>query len=822
MNDPRRTRHARAAWLFERVCELDENDRRRLLDAECGDDAALRDEVARLLAHDASAGDFLEHPFQPTQLLTTLSPAPEQRVTAADSQAPPESVGSYSVLEVLGRGGMGVVYRARQSRPEREVALKLIRPDLLSSAARARLEREAELLGRLQHPGIARVYEAGYAQLRRPEGHEYDQPYIAMELVVGRPIADFVRSQALSTNDTVRLLLRVCYAVQHAHQRGVLHLDLKPANILVDETGNPCVLDFGVSQALDAPRTAPRESGSIAGTLAYMPPEQLLGRVHEYDTRTDVFALGALAFELFSGKARYDFRGLSYDDVLLKLVSGEEPSLSAAAPWLSVELVAVVERAAARSKEHRYAAVSEFAADLQRYLLREPVQALPRNLLRVVRLFLRRNTAVATLAAISCVAAAIGVAGLGLGLINARTAHALANKRAENAQAAADFLQKVLFQVDPEFGGGRLSLPQVIDIASESIDKELGKYPEVEASVRESIGVAYRRRSEFPKAVPHLRESLDIRKHLFGDESLETAASFIALADLRFEYEGSIDDALTMLDKAHHSYVVHGLIDKPAEGWLQLDVGLVSLAGDKLADAEHAFTICRKLLAEHRGPAHPDVSRPVRGLALIALRRHDLSAAEQLARQAVTLSDSERTEYIGARARLVLAQVLMESGRCEDVAGLLEIVSDQLSRTVGNRHIRVAERDACLAELHLRSGNFQQAEEVAGRCETMRRELLEKNHWAILEARLLRQRALIGLGKSETAETELLNIAEAVERRMGSDHPLAIRVASARVDCARALGDDALAAVRAERLADLEKRRADRLARSPIAKPNEP
>lgn len=810
MSDSDRARHARATALFERVCELAEPERARVLEAECAGDAGLHDAVVKLLAHDASAGDFLEQLPQPTR--SHSPPGPEPGQPTAD-EPPLETIGSYRVLDVLGRGGMGVVYRARQSRPEREVALKLIRPELLSSAARARLEREAELLGRLQHPGIARVYEAGQARIRGPGEREFDQPYIAMELVVGRPIAAHVHARQLPTDAIVRLLLRVCEAVQHAHQRGVLHLDLKPANILVDAADRPCVLDFGVSQALNAPLPAPRGSGSIAGTLAYMPPEQLLGRMHEFDTRTDIFALGALAFELLSGRPRYDFRGLSYDDVLLKLVSGVEPSLTAAAPRLGAELVAVIERASARAKERRYASVSEFAADMQRYLDGEPVHALPRSPLRVARLYLRRRAAAATLAAVACAAAAIGVAGLALGLINARNAHALAQKRAENAQAAAEYLEGILFQVDPEFGGGRMSLQEVIEAASASIEDELGAYPEVEASVRESIGVAFRRRSEFAKAWPHLRESLDIRQGLFGDTSLETAASFIAMADLQFEHEGSIDDALAMLGRAHRSYELHGLTGKSAEAWLQLDIGLVSLAGDRLANAEDAFTVCRRLLAEHLGPEHPDVSRAVSGLAMVALAQGDLVEAERRAQLAVTLSDGEGTEYIGAQSRLALAQVLLESNRIGEAAEQLEIVRTQLARTVGERHIRIAEHDACLTELFLRQGDFALAENAAARCDAMRRELLEEHHWAILEARLLRQRAQIGLGDAETAEIELLAISEEAERRLGPDHPLVLRVASARVDCSRALGDEELAAVRAARLAYARDRRAERLQR---------
>lgn len=181
-----------------------------------------------------------------------------------------------------------------------------------------------------------------------------------------------------------------------------------------------------------------------------------------------------------------------------------------------------------------------------------------------------------------------------------------------------------------------------------------------------------------------------------------------------------------------------------------------------------------------------------------------------------------RREYIAARAKLVLAQVLLETDRLEDVSAILDETAGQFHLTAGKHHIRIAERYAILGELHLRLREYETAEYISARCEEMRRELLDKDHWAILEARVLRQRAQIGLGNAASAETELRDIAEAVKERLGSDHPLAIRVASARVDCARALGDDALAAVRAERLARLEQRRAERLRDSEESSPTGP
>jgi tetratricopeptide (TPR) repeat protein len=253
------------------------------------------------------------------------------------------------------------------------------------------------------------------------------------------------------------------------------------------------------------------------------------------------------------------------------------------------------------------------------------------------------------------------------------------------------------------------------------------------------------------------------------------------------------------------------LLGTESEAWLQLDIGIINLAGDHLLEAECAFEKCRALLAKYRGPEHSDVSRPVRGLALVALQRGNLEEAGEIARQAVALCEGEGAEYIGARAKQVLAQVLLEADRIDEASGILDSMGDMFGTTVGSRHIRVAERYAILAELHLRQGEFGPAAVIAERCEAMRRQILHEDHWAIREAQLLRLRAQIGSGETSNADRQLLEISSHVARLLGDDHPLMIAVAKVRLEYAHALGDASLAAVRAERLASLQTRRDARL-----------
>jgi serine/threonine protein kinase len=754
------------------------------------------------------------------------------RVTVVDET--PEWIGPYRVLEMIGEGGMGVVYAAEQAEPlRRRVAVKVIKLGMDTKEVIARFEAERQALAMLDHPGVAKVFDAGSTDTGRP--------YFVMELVKGLPLTEYCAKHKLPLRDRLRLFVQMCDAVQHAHQRGIIHRDLKPTNVLIAAPEGrpiPKVIDFGVAKAT-ASRLSERavftEQGKLIGTPEYMSPEQAEMSGMDVDTRTDVYSLGVLLYELLTGVLPFDSKKLrsgGHAEVqrIIREVDPPRPSArlselarvgtpaamdgTASVRRLRGELDWIVMRAIEKDRTRRYESASALYQDIERYLADEPVLAGPPSAAYRLRKLIKRHRLIAFAIISTLLAGVAGVAGLTIGLINAREAQVLADRRADNALVAADFLQRILFQIDPEFGGGRLSLQEVIDIASRSVEADLAGYPEVEASVRESIGVAYRRLSMYAEAEPHLRKSLEIRRKLLGDDHLQTARSFVAMAYLKFEHEGRIDEALSFLSKASSSYKGHGLADAPVYAWLLLDVGIINLAGDRLAAAEQAFAQSARLLTEHRDADHPDVSRPLRGLAMVALRQANYSAAEEFARRAVRLCEVEGTEYIGARAMLVLAHVLLENSEFEEAADLLSQARAQFARTVDPGHTRMAELDACLSELHLRRGQFAEAELVAARCESVRRAILHPDHWALPEARLLRQRARIGLDQAEAAERELIQISTEAEKLLGSDHPLPIAIAKARLDCARALGDESLQAIRAEQLAHMQERRANRLQRN--------
>src|SRR5262245_5875616 len=270
----------RVEELFGRAIDLDPAWVSTFLDEQCGGDADLRAAVEELLRLDGRA--------EATESLLRSPVAGSRGDAPAPAAAP--SIARYRLVRVLGEGGMGTVYEAEQDSPRRTVALKVIRAGLASDFLLTRFAREAHILGLLQHPGIAHVYDAGVAQ----SGH----PYFAMELIAGVPLDQYAHQHGLDARGRLELLARVCDAVQHAHERGVIHRDLKPGNILVEASGQPKVLDFGVARAADLrATTAHTQTGQVVGTLSYMSPEQIAADPR-LDQRSDVYTLGVILFEL--------------------------------------------------------------------------------------------------------------------------------------------------------------------------------------------------------------------------------------------------------------------------------------------------------------------------------------------------------------------------------------------------------------------------------------------------------------------------------------------------------------------------------------------
>jgi WD40 repeat protein/tRNA A-37 threonylcarbamoyl transferase component Bud32 len=450
----------RAREIFEKLVDVPHEQRERALGDACGSDSELRVLVQQLLANDdGGMGNFLATPA----FVADAGPA------GPGTDWEPQRVGGYEIIRLIGEGGMGTVYEAQQENPKRRVALKLIRPGLASGRLLRRFQREADLLGQLQHAGIAQIYDAGAAPVTTTAGRGAPQPFIAMELVRGESLCRYAERAGLATKARLALMADVCDAVQHAHQKGVIHRDLKPGNILVDASGQPKILDFGVARMADADVrtvTTRTEAGQLIGTLPYMSPEQVGGDSRAVDTRTDVYALGVILFELLSGRLPLAVETTSIPEAVRRIRDDAPARLASFDRSLRGEVEIIASKAIEKNVARRYQSASELAMDIRRHLRGEAIEARRDSALYMLRKsVLRHRVAVSVATLLVVMLAAFGIVSFNLAERNRRLAEderqardealnalELAEREQQRADAASARLQAELTSSNIERG----------------------------------------------------------------------------------------------------------------------------------------------------------------------------------------------------------------------------------------------------------------------------------------------------------------------------------------------------------------------------------
>jgi len=672
-------------------------------------------------------------------------------------------IGPYKLLSILGEGGFAVVYLAEQEHPvKRRVALKIIKPGMDSKEVIARFEAERQALALLDHPNIARVFDAGTTG----EGH----PYFIMEHVNGVSVTEYCDSKKLRIADRLELFLKICHAVQHAHQKGIIHRDIKPSNILVaqqEDVGVPKVIDFGIAKAIVQPLTAKTlftEKGQLVGTPEYMSPEQVQMSVHDIDTRSDIYSLGVLLYELLTGVMPFDpdtLREGGVDD-LRRIIREQDPktpstrltglgdiaegiaesrgtNAATLARRLHEELEWIPLKAMRKDRSRRYRSASELSDDIRNYLNGIPLIAGPESRTYRLKKFVSRNRMLVTSAAailVVLVAAVIVSTAFAIKEAQAR-AEALASGReaerqAKISQAVSGFLRDdLLSSVDPYVAQGReVSVRSFLDAASQKLEGKFEQEPLVEASIRHTLGNTYRNIGEFEKAQVHLERAQKIRLDQLGEQHTETLSTMDGLARVYWR-QGRYDEAQSL------------------------------------------FTAAVEGRRQTLGPEHAETLFSMNGLAVLYFSQGRYDEAESLYEKTLEINRALLGEEDVATLLFMgnLATVYRFQGRYDEAEPLYEKAVEHERRLLGSEHPDTLYSVNGLAMLYIAQDRLDKAEELLLDVLEIGSLVLGAEHPDVLDSMnglgLLR----IAQGSHDDAEGLLADALDTATLTLGPEHP---------------------------------------------------
>ncbi len=584
----------------------------------------------------------------------------------------PQKIGNYLIRRLIASGGMGTVYEALQEHPRRPVAIKVMRAGMFSEAGLHRFEFEAQLLARLRHPGVAQIYEAG---THREAGA--DIPFFAMEYIPNaRRITDYATDHGLSTQEKLKLFIHVCDAVHHGHQRGIVHRDLKPGNILVDSAGHPKIIDFGVARATDSDMAAAAhqtEVGQLVGSLQYMSPEQFDADPNDIDTRSDVYALGVVLYELLSGQLPYEIRGTRIHEAASMVRETEPVPLGRIERSLRGDLETIVQCALAKDRDHRYQSAFGLGEDIRRYLSGAAIGARQPTLAYQLRVLVRRNKPWFAAAAIAlfCV---LGGGALSTYLyFRAESALAEAELHAERSKSAVEFLSDAMYKTWPRGWGHQASIADLVAALSERVDVVFAKEPEIAAQIHSTLGWASIPLEEFEMFEQHCRSALNLRRQALGplDESTLTSLEDVALAQtIRARYEELLETRREIVDLCAGKFGEDNIETLEARDGLAEAYELLGSYREAREIASDLVDLCQATLGEE----HPTTIFGMSHLANIYLKLNNRDQALELAQRAYAIAEAQfgAEDHTTKWARSVLAAALISVARLEEAAILYD------------------------------------------------------------------------------------------------------------------------------------------------------
>jgi tetratricopeptide (TPR) repeat protein/tRNA A-37 threonylcarbamoyl transferase component Bud32 len=661
-----------------------------------------------------------------------------------ESAVPTESqrIGPFRLTRVLGEGGMGIVWEAEQEQPvRRRVALKWIRPGMDSAQVLARFESERQALALMSSPHIAQVFEAG----RSPDG----RPWFAMEYVEGTWITDYCDAHRLATDARLELFEQVCHGVQHAHHKGVIHRDIKPSNVLVrEENGRPIpkIIDFGLAKAMGAQlvdRSLVTRLGQHVGTPGYMSPEQAGPAGFDVDTRSDVYSLGVLLFDLLTGKLPFEAPDGDVDALRRRIREEDPPVPSARVAALPIEVAQaealargtdrvgllralrgdldwIVVRALAKDRSRRYGTPDELAADVRRHRAHEPVLAGPPGLGYRARKFVRRHAWGATAA--TTILVLLAATAIGMTIQARRIA-----REARTAQSALRFLTETFRLSDPErVRGETITAREILDRAATGLERELSDNPEVEALMTLTIGHTYLNLGLFVRAEPLVRRALEIRRETLGARHPSTHEAMLELSEILFR-RGVLDEAAALARKVLSEDDSFGARAHYLLGQILADSG-------KLEEAETELR----------------------------------AAVDQLGRAEGPESDA------AIKALLALGEILSDRGRYDEAGSVYKRALDAQRRLVSGDHPNTAAALNGLGVNARRSGNYVEAEALLREALAMEERVLGAEHLETLAVRRTLGLLLVQMGRLDEAEPILRDTLEATRRQFGPGSDLTL------------------------------------------------
>jgi eukaryotic-like serine/threonine-protein kinase len=735
---------------------------------------------------------------QPIEPQATLTIAPSlQRELNPSARRLPSHIGRYRIIRLIGEGGMGVVYQAEQEQPRRTVALKVIKSAWASPELVRRFEQESEVLARLQHPGIAQVYEAGAT-----DTESGPQPYFAMEFIQGQTLCEYAAAHHLSIRARLEIMVKICDAVHHAHQRGIIHRDLKPGNILVDETGQPKILDFGVARMTDADAQATRQTdlGQLIGTLAYMSPEQVLADPLELDTRSDVYALGVILYELLADRLPYAL-SRKLDEAVRTIRETDPARLSSISRNYRGDIETIVAKALEKDKIRRYNSAAGLAADVRHYLHDEPITARPPSTTYQLRKFARRNRAlVAGVAAVFLVLVA-GIVASTWEAVRANRAGqaAIAERdRAVEAQARARAAEQGTAQQRDRAVGAEQAA---------NTERNHAVSAQNQAVQERNRAVAERSRADSESATAKAVSDF-LQKDLLAQASANTQSTPNTKPDPDLKVRTALDRAaariqgkfdkqplveaairqtiattyrdLGLYDEAQQQVERALKLRRQVQGEEQPDTlsAMTDLAGiyDLQGKLPQAQSLYEKVLDVRRrvlGEENPATLGSMNYVGVMYEKQGQYAQAEVLQRKALEILTrvSGEENYDTISAMIDLALIYVRLGKFADAEALDIKGVDIMRRVFGEEHPDTLNGMNNLAQVYYRQGKYAQAEEMQSKILETRRRVLGPEHNDTLTS--VSNLAVINLGerKYAQAETLLTQNLEILLRVFGPDHP---------------------------------------------------